>query len=158
MIRLASKKKNRGKNDIDPPMPDLLVASPLQCSGQIAESMSSQDESLPPPCICNLPVQQIVALERLADAASTLNTNCVTSPPVDLHFKSFVDAIITDCALFEPDTPSPNIINNNTDQLKNTQQSNQVILLKSKQKYAFKEYDDGGYFLGLFYNPLPPDH
>jgi hypothetical protein len=119
MIRLASKKKNRGKNDIDPPMPDLSVASPLRCSGRIAESMSSQDESLPPR-ICNLPVQQIVALEGLADAASTLHTNRVTSPPVDLHFESLVDAIVTDCEPFEPDTPIPNISNNNTEETLHT--------------------------------------
>jgi hypothetical protein len=133
-------------------MPNLSVASPLRRSGRrIAESMSSQDESLPPPCICNLPVQQIVALDQLADATSTLNTNRATSPPVDLHFESFADAFVTDCEPFEPDTPIPVRSNN-------TQQSNQVPSSKNKQKYVFRHHDNGGYFHGLYYNPLPPDH
>jgi hypothetical protein len=34
----------------------------------------------------------------------------------------------------------------------------EVPSLKNKQKYVFRHHDDGGYFHGLYYNPLPPDH
>jgi hypothetical protein len=137
MICRVSKKKTRGKNDMDPPMPDLSVARPVRRSGHIADIMSSPDASLPPPCIHNLPVQQIAALERLADFASMRNTICATSPPADLHFESFVDAIVTDCEAFVPNTPILNIRNNNKVQSNNTQHLNQVISSKRKTKVCF---------------------